>query len=96
MSSNLHLLFKGHNSSPLRIHLILQSYFVSQVFLSDFCANLIIFWFLNELFRCEDDKPFMPMYQVSKDKTKTLGIEFIPLEQSLKESVESLKEKNLV
>ncbi|KAA8549771.1 hypothetical protein F0562_001211 [Nyssa sinensis] len=43
--------------------------------------------------KCEDDKPFVPIYQVSKDKAKSLGIEFIPLEESIKETVESLKEK---
>ncbi|KAK4278705.1 hypothetical protein QN277_016514 [Acacia crassicarpa] len=46
--------------------------------------------------KCADDKPFVPTYQVSKEKTKTLGIEFIPLEVSLKETVESLKEKKFV
>ncbi|KAG6629912.1 hypothetical protein CIPAW_14G117700 [Carya illinoinensis] len=33
---------------------------------------------------------------VSKEKAKSLGIEFIPLDVSLKETVDSLKEKNLV
>ncbi|XP_054799922.1 cinnamoyl-CoA reductase CAD2 [Prosopis cineraria] len=46
--------------------------------------------------KCADDKPFVPIYQVSKEKAKTLGIEFIPLEVSLKETVESLKEKKFV
>ncbi|KAK4278706.1 hypothetical protein QN277_016515 [Acacia crassicarpa] len=46
--------------------------------------------------KCADDKPFEPTFQVSKEKTKTLGIEFIPLEVSLKETVESLKEKKFV
>ncbi|KAL9260524.1 Phenylacetaldehyde reductase-like protein [Drosera capensis] len=41
-----------------------------------------------------DDKPFAPTFQVSKEKTKSLGIEFIPLKVSLKETVDSLKEKN--
>ncbi|MED6126824.1 hypothetical protein PIB30_082225 [Stylosanthes scabra] len=40
-----------------------------------------------------DDKPYVPTYQVSKEKFKSLGIEYIPLEVSLKETVESLKEK---
>ncbi|GMY16258.1 phenylacetaldehyde reductase-like isoform X1 [Fagus crenata] len=44
--------------------------------------------------KCADDKPFVPTYQVSKEKTKSLGIEYIPFEVSLKETVESLKEKN--
>ncbi|RDX94202.1 Tetraketide alpha-pyrone reductase 1 [Mucuna pruriens] len=43
--------------------------------------------------KCADDKPYVPIYQVSKEKAKSLGIEFIPLEVSLKETVESLKEK---
>ena len=38
----------------------------------------------------------MPTYQVSKEKAKSLGIEYIPLETSLKETVESLKEKQFV
>ncbi|CAN1263931.1 Phenylacetaldehyde reductase [Linum perenne] len=44
----------------------------------------------------KDDKPYVPTYQVSKEKAKTLGIEFIPLEVSLKETVDSLKEKGFV
>ncbi|KAK4278655.1 hypothetical protein QN277_016475 [Acacia crassicarpa] len=58
---------------------------------------------LHELFptlqlaeKCADDKPFMPKYQVSKQKAITLGIEFTPLEVSLKETIESLKEKNFI
>ncbi|CAJ1957982.1 unnamed protein product [Sphenostylis stenocarpa] len=43
--------------------------------------------------KCADDKPYVPTYQVSKEKAKSLGIEFIPLEVSLKETVESLREK---
>lgn len=43
-----------------------------------------------------DDKPFVPIYQVSKEKVKSLGINYIPLEQNLKETVESLKEKGFV
>ncbi|KAI9076918.1 hypothetical protein K1719_011168 [Acacia pycnantha] len=46
--------------------------------------------------KCADDKPFMSKYQVSKEKAKTLGIEFIPLEVSLKDTVESLKEKKFI
>lgn len=46
--------------------------------------------------RCADDKPFPPIYQVSKDRARSLGLDYIPLEQSLKETVESLKEKGLV
>ncbi|CDP14617.1 unnamed protein product [Coffea canephora] len=58
---------------------------------------------LHELFpslklpvKCADDKPFVPEYQVSKEKAKSLGIEFTPFEQSIKETVESLKEKKLL
>ncbi|KAF8398361.1 hypothetical protein HHK36_017288 [Tetracentron sinense] len=46
--------------------------------------------------KCADDKPFVPKYQVSKEKTKGLGIDFIPMEMSLKQTVESLKEKNFI
>ncbi|KAM7497150.1 hypothetical protein LguiA_021564 [Lonicera macranthoides] len=43
--------------------------------------------------KCADDKPFVPKYQYSKEKAKSLGIDFIPIEESIKETVESLKEK---
>nr|XP_043613916.1 phenylacetaldehyde reductase-like [Erigeron canadensis] len=46
--------------------------------------------------KCADDKPFAPTFQVSKEKSKSLGIDYIPLEQSIKETVESLKEKNFL
>ncbi|XP_078446606.1 NAD(P)-binding Rossmann-fold superfamily protein [Wolffia australiana] len=42
--------------------------------------------------RCVDDK-HMPVYNVSKEKAKSLGVTFITLEESLKETIESLKEK---
>ncbi|XP_043691617.1 phenylacetaldehyde reductase-like [Telopea speciosissima] len=42
---------------------------------------------------CADDKPYMPTYQVSQKKAKSLDINFIPMELSLKETVDSLKEK---
>jgi len=38
----------------------------------------------------------MPTYQVSKVKAKSLGIEFTPLEVSLKETVESFREKKII
>ncbi|THF95815.1 hypothetical protein TEA_018230 [Camellia sinensis var. sinensis] len=40
-----------------------------------------------------DDKPYIPFHQVSQEKAKTLGIDFISLEEGLKEIVESLTEK---
>ncbi|PPR85725.1 hypothetical protein GOBAR_AA34966 [Gossypium barbadense] len=49
-----------------------------------------------QLPQCAGDKPYVPTYQVSKEKAKSLGIEFIPLDASLKETVESLKEKGFV
>jgi len=49
---------------------------------------------IKTLCRSADDKPYVPTFQVSKEKAKSLGVEFIPLEVSLKETVESLKEKN--
>lgn len=46
--------------------------------------------------RCEDHKPFQSTYQVSKEKARTLGINFIPFETGMKETIESLKEKGFV
>ncbi|GLT76972.1 hypothetical protein SLA2020_486030 [Shorea laevis] len=43
-----------------------------------------------------EDKPIKKMYQVSKEKIKSLGVNFIPLEVSLKDTVESLKEKGFI
>jgi hypothetical protein len=45
------------------------------------------------LCRCADDQPFVPIYQVSKDKVRSLGMELTPLDTSIKETIESLKEK---
>ncbi len=46
--------------------------------------------------RHEDDKPSGPTYQVSQEKARSLGIAFIPLEVSLKDMIESLKEKGFL
>lgn len=47
--------------------------------------------------RCEDDKNFRPqMFQVSQEKAKSLGVEFTPLEVTLKDTVESLKAKGFL
>jgi nucleoside-diphosphate-sugar epimerase len=46
--------------------------------------------------KCADDKPYVRIYKVSKEKSKGLGINFIPLEESIKETVESLKQKGFV
>ncbi|XP_062115477.1 phenylacetaldehyde reductase-like [Humulus lupulus] len=43
--------------------------------------------------KCGDEQPLMEKFQVSKLKAKSLGINFIPLEVSLRDTVESLKEK---
>ncbi|KAL3516445.1 hypothetical protein ACH5RR_023347 [Cinchona calisaya] len=58
---------------------------------------------LNELYptlplpeKCSDSSPLIqPKYEVSNEKIKGLGVEFIPLEVSLKDTIESFKEKNL-
>ncbi|GFP87032.1 cinnamoyl-coa reductase 1 [Phtheirospermum japonicum] len=49
---------------------------------------------LREL--CADDQPYQPTYQVSKERAKSLGVNFTPLEQSVKETAESLKEKGFL
>ncbi|XP_051118713.1 phenylacetaldehyde reductase-like [Andrographis paniculata] len=46
--------------------------------------------------RCADDKPFTPTYQVSKEKAKSLGVVFTPLEQSLKDTIDDFKEKGFL
>ena len=38
----------------------------------------------------------MPTFKVSQEKARSLGINFIPLEVSLKDMIESLKEKGLL
>ncbi|GMH30461.1 hypothetical protein Nepgr_032304 [Nepenthes gracilis] len=43
---------------------------------------------------CSDGNLFMPTYKVSKDRAKSLGIDYIHLKVSLWETVESLKAKN--
>ncbi|CAH9133320.1 unnamed protein product [Cuscuta epithymum] len=46
--------------------------------------------------KCADNKPFVPIYQVSKERAKSLGVVFTPLEESLRETVQSLKEKGFL
>ncbi|GKU88604.1 hypothetical protein SLEP1_g2848 [Rubroshorea leprosula] len=48
---------------------------------------------LNEKYEIN---PIMLLHLVSKEKTKSLGVNFIPLEVSLKDTVESFKEKGLL
>ncbi|KAI4332125.1 hypothetical protein L6164_017059 [Bauhinia variegata] len=50
----------------------------------------------GQIRECVHDKPFMPTYQISKEKAKSLGIEFTPLDVTLKETVESLREKKFI
>ncbi|XAR62388.1 Cinnamyl-alcohol dehydrogenase [Bertholletia excelsa] len=65
------------------------------------CSEVI--QMLNKLYpslqlpiKCADDKPFVPTYQMSLEKAKSLGVNFISIEESLKETVDSLKEKQFV
>lgn len=58
----------------------------------EFQQNLCIYFRC----RCADDKPFVPIYLVSKEKAESLGLNFTPMEVSLKDTVESLKEKNFL
>ncbi|GMP41528.1 hypothetical protein CsSME_00011602 [Camellia sinensis var. sinensis] len=46
--------------------------------------------------KCENDAPFQMANIVVNEKAKGLGVEFTPLEVTLKDTVESLKEKNFV
>ncbi|KAG8646263.1 phenylacetaldehyde reductase [Manihot esculenta] len=43
--------------------------------------------------RCADNKPFVSKYEVSKERAKTLGINYIPVEVTVKGTIESLKDK---
>ncbi|KAI8526177.1 hypothetical protein RHMOL_Rhmol13G0288700 [Rhododendron molle] len=45
--------------------------------------------------KCADDNPYSPTYQISSEKANSLGIDYIRLKESVKETVESLKEKKL-
>ncbi|CAA6662058.1 unnamed protein product [Spirodela intermedia] len=56
---------------------------------------LKLFCVVHVFGRCVDDEPFVRTYHVSKEKAKSLGISYIPLDVSLKETIESLKEKKL-
>ncbi|KAL3652106.1 hypothetical protein CASFOL_001787 [Castilleja foliolosa] len=44
--------------------------------------------------KCADDRAFPAKYQVSKEKAKSIGVKFTSLAEGVKESVESLKEKD--
>ncbi|CAB4268163.1 unnamed protein product [Prunus armeniaca] len=44
----------------------------------------------------EDGSPSEPTFQVSQEKAKSLGVSFLPLEVSLRDTVESLKEKGFL
>ncbi|KAF7847088.1 hypothetical protein BT93_L3374 [Corymbia citriodora subsp. variegata] len=44
----------------------------------------------------EDDKPAMSAHQISREKVEGLGVNFMPLEVSIGETVESLKEKGFL
>ncbi|KAG2671678.1 hypothetical protein I3843_13G006400 [Carya illinoinensis] len=46
--------------------------------------------------KCADDKPFPTTYKVSKERAQSLGLSFTSVEVSLKDTVESLKEKNFL
>uniref|UniRef100_A0A7C9AQ81 Cinnamoyl-CoA reductase n=1 Tax=Opuntia streptacantha TaxID=393608 RepID=A0A7C9AQ81_OPUST len=43
--------------------------------------------------KCADDRALAETYQVSKTRAQSLGIDYIPLEENLKDTVENLKEK---
>ncbi|CAJ1934034.1 unnamed protein product [Sphenostylis stenocarpa] len=47
--------------------------------------------------QCEVDEPYAPTYQISTKKAKKeLGIEFTPLEVSVRGTVETFREKKIV
>jgi len=46
--------------------------------------------------KCADDNPFAPTFTVSKEKVEKLGLKYTPIEEALRDTVESLKEKKLL
>ncbi|KAL3732672.1 hypothetical protein ACJRO7_029339 [Eucalyptus globulus] len=46
--------------------------------------------------KCEDDKPFASKYEYSREKAEALGVNFTPLEISLRDTIESLREKGFI
>ncbi|KAM4072871.1 hypothetical protein ACB094_11G172400 [Castanea mollissima] len=46
--------------------------------------------------KSEDDKPLQPLYKISQDKAKSLGLSFIPIEESVRDTVESFKENGIL
>ncbi|KAK4482426.1 hypothetical protein RD792_009581 [Penstemon davidsonii] len=44
--------------------------------------------------KASDDKPYAPTYNVSKKRAEELGVKFTPLKESIRQTVESLKENN--
>ncbi|KAL3732665.1 hypothetical protein ACJRO7_029333 [Eucalyptus globulus] len=46
--------------------------------------------------KCENDKPYESAPRVSREQIEGLGVKFIPLEVSLRDTVESLKEKGFL
>ncbi|KAI4302512.1 hypothetical protein MLD38_038247 [Melastoma candidum] len=51
---------------------------------------------LNLPDKCEDDKSLAQTYQVSKTRAEGLGVSFTPIEISIRDTVDSLKEKGLL
>ncbi|GKB59112.1 tetraketide alpha-pyrone reductase 1-like protein [Tanacetum coccineum] len=52
---------------------------------------------LDQSKRCKDGKSLEPLiYNVSRVKVESLGVEFTPVEVSIKDTIESLKEKKLL
>ncbi|KAM5550463.1 hypothetical protein ABKV19_027561 [Rosa sericea] len=45
---------------------------------------------------CEQDIPSAREYQISQEKAKSLGLDFLPLEVSLRDTIECLKEKGFL
>ncbi|XP_048231877.1 phenylacetaldehyde reductase [Ricinus communis] len=46
--------------------------------------------------KCQDDKPFVTKYDVSKEKAKTLGVNFTPLEVTVVDTINCLMQKGLL
>ena len=85
-----------------RISTLIWQYLQSKCFviiynIPSYFPSFLTFCCFLELLRCEDESgPRAPIYKVSTEKLRSLGMEFTPIAESLKECVDSLIEQKLV
>ncbi|KAL3752144.1 hypothetical protein ACJRO7_012894 [Eucalyptus globulus] len=83
-------LINGNSAVTVKALQILELFCVSTGWIVHDCIDF------SNVSHHYDDEPYTPVYWVSMEKVKSLGIDYVPLERSPKETVESLKEKGFV